>query len=80
MKKKMCDYCNVSPYGDTKNIKTQGFNDETYSDIKLNPYNTSILTADTWNTPSGGAKMYTVSVKINFCPICGRKFDKEETK
>jgi len=78
--KKMCNYCNISPYGDTQNIKTQNFNDKTISNIKLNSYNTSLLTADTWNTPNGGAKMYTITAKINFCPICVREFNKEIEK
>lgn len=70
-----CYYCNITPYIQTKNIGQQKFNDGTTSNIKLNPYDTSLLTVDTWNVPIKGseANMYTITVKVNYCPMCGRK-------
>jgi hypothetical protein len=70
-----CYFCNISPFGETSNIAQQQFNDGTISNIKLNPYGTDLLTVDTWNVPIKGreANKYTVSKKINFCPMCGRK-------
>lgn len=73
-----CWYCNATPYGNTNNIGTQIFNDKTVSNIKLNQYNTQLLTADTWNVPDNGAKTYTVIAKINYCPMCGRKLEPKE--
>jgi hypothetical protein len=67
-----CWYCNATPYGDTRNIGTQRFNDKAISNISLNPYNTRLLTAQTWNIPDKGAKHYTVIAKINYCPMCGK--------
>lgn len=68
-----CYFCNATPYGQTNNIATQTFNDGSISNIKLNPYNAKLLTADTWNTPDKGANTYTVVGRIKFCPICGRE-------
>jgi len=70
---KSCLYCNKIPYGDTRNIGTQRFNNKAVSNIKLNPCDTSLLTALTWNVPNVGANSYTVTTRINYCPMCGRK-------
>jgi hypothetical protein len=71
-----CIYCNSSAYGAVENIATQRFNDGTISNVKLNPYNTSLLSVDTWNVPIVGreANMYSITKRINFCPMCGRNF------
>ena len=76
----MCNYCKKSPYGDTANIGQQKFNDGAVSNVKLNPYNTSLLTVDTWNLPIKGreANMYTISTRISFCPMCGRNLKEAE--
>ena len=70
-----CYFCNITPYQQTNNIAQQTFNDGTISNVNLNPYNTSLLTVDTWNVPIKGreANMYTITKKINFCPMCGRE-------
>lgn len=72
---KTCYYCNTTPYKQTQNIGQQKFNDGTMSNVKLNPYDTSFLTVDTWNVPIKGreANNYTITQKINFCPMCGRR-------
>lgn len=67
-----CWYCKATPYGDTRNIGIQTFRDGSVSNIKLNPYNTQLLTGETWNIPDKGANQYRVVAKINYCPICGR--------
>ena len=70
-----CYYCNKTPYDNTINIALKKFNDGTIMNIELNPYNTSLLTTNTWNVPIKGkeANMYTITEKINYCPKCGRK-------
>lgn len=76
-KEDKCYYCNTTPYGDTRNIGTQTFNDKAISNIKLNPYGVRLLTADTWHIPDKGANTYTVVAKINYCPMCGRNLEDE---
>lgn len=70
----VCYFCNTTPYMQTNNIGQQKFYDGTISNVKLNPYNTSLLTVDTWNVPIKGreANMYTITTKIKYCPMCGR--------
>jgi hypothetical protein len=70
-----CYFCNTTPYGKTNNIAVQQFNDKTISSIRLNPYNTKLLTAETCNIPDKGANLYTVIGNIKYCPMCGRNLE-----
>lgn len=73
MEQEICHYCNATPHNNTSNIGQQVFNDKTISIVKLNPFNTSLLSTSTCNIPDKGSNDYQVTVKINFCPMCGRK-------
>lgn len=68
-----CWYCNTTPYGDTRTIGSQRFNDKTISVIILNPRNPQLLTGITCNVPGKEGNQYRVVTKINYCPMCGRK-------
>jgi len=67
-----CWFCHTTPYGDTRNIHQQVFNDNSVNTIKLNPRDVRLLTANTCNVPGKGANDYRNFTRINFCPMCGR--------
>ena len=76
---KKCLYCNPSPCGETVNIAQQKFQDGTISNFKLNQFDTRLISIDTWNVPIKGseANKYTITKRINYCPMCGRKLFKD---
>lgn len=67
----MCDFCNNDIYSNISD-------DYDWEITSYKSYYYYYLTVEhTLNLGDLGSKSYTTDVKINYCPICGRKLEDE---
>lgn len=63
----MCDFCSNDIYYDISNRE----------DFEITMYDTNVYIEHTINLGDFGTVKCDTKIKINYCPICGRKLDEE---